>query len=119
MGGRHAVLGAARVLAPALPGTVVGADAGGGLDLGDDAGPRGGDLAQTVLEHDGGAALAAAVQVEPVAPDLIAGAGRGVAVLVADDGHVFVDGGHGREGQDGNDRDEHPASAAREVAPRL
>ena len=107
------------VLAPALPGAVVGADACGGADLGDDACPRGGDLAETVVEHDRGAALAAAVEVETVAADVEGGAGSGrVGVVVADHGDVLDGGGDGGESQYRDDRGQEPASAAGQLAPR-
>ena len=84
LGGGHAVLGVLASFAPALSGAVVGADPGGVGRPGRDPGPGGGDLAQAVEEHDGGAAVAAAVQVQPVAADLVALAGGGVGALVAD-----------------------------------
>ena len=72
------VLGCSRVVAPSLAGAVVGADPGGGADPVDDAGPGRGELAEAVEEHDGGAALAAAVEVEVVVAHCVGRAGGGV-----------------------------------------
>ena len=119
LGSAHSVLRVLGVFAPALSGAVVGADPGGGADGAGDPGPGGGDLPQAVGEHDGGAAVSAAVQVQPVTIDLVALAGGGVGALIAVLRDVLVGGTEGRESQDGHDGDEHPASGASHSATEL
>ena len=88
--GLEAVLGVGGVLAPALPGAVVGAHPGGLGDLADDPAPGGGDLGEAVEEHDGGAAVAVAVQVQPVAVDVVRLAGGGEGAWSRTQGDVLA-----------------------------
>ena len=128
-GGGHAVLGARDVVAPALPGAVVGADPGGGADRVGDPGPGGGELAEAVEEHDRGSAAAVAVQVQPVVAHLVGLAGGGVGALDREQrrrsrrwrrrtrrpgrpGPASAASGHGRSGRGASGRTSRPTSAS-------
>ena len=76
-GDGDAVLRVGDVVAPALTGPVVRADPGGAGDLRGDAAPQRRGLAQAVLEHDGGAAGAGAVQVQAVPAHVVEAPGIG------------------------------------------
>ena len=110
--GGHAVLGARDVVAPALPGAVVGADPGGGADRVGDPGPGGGELAHAVEEHDRGSAGALAVEVQPVVAHLVGLPGGRVGALDATGGDVLRGGADGRGSQDHQDRRQQPAATA-------
>ena len=118
-GGGHAVLGARDVVAPALPGAVVGAHPGGGADRVGDPGPGGGELAHAVEEHHRGSAGAVAVEVQPVVAHRVGLPGGRVGALDATGGDVLHGGADGRGGQDDQDRRQQPAATTGQGAAHL
>jgi hypothetical protein len=96
------------VLAPTLSGAVVGADPGGLGDRASDPGPRGGDLTEPVGKHHGREAVATAVEVEPMAADVVE-LSRDGRFGITGQRKVAVDGSDRRECQQRDNRGEHPA----------
>src|SRR3954454_15753824 len=103
-----AVLRVRGALAPPLSGAVVCAYAGALGHRAGDPSPGGGDLAHTVGENDGGTLAAVAVQVQPVAADVVELPRCCVGVLVADQRDVLVGGADGAQCQDSDDRGQQP-----------
>ena len=109
LGRLDAVPGAGGLLAPALSGAVVGADPGGLCDGAGDPRPGRGDSAEPVGEHDGGGTLAAAVQVQPVAANVVQLPRGGDGGLVAGARDVVVGGADRGQDQHRDHGGEHPA----------
>ena len=111
-GGGHPVLRFGGVLAPSLPGAVVGADPGGAGDGRRDPGPARREPTQPAHQHHGRAAGAGAVQVQPMAADVVEPAGHRVGALIGGQSDGLDGAADGRGGHHRHDGVEQPAAAA-------